>query len=392
MRLPAFSSASTPARKPASTRARHRRTTAPSAVTLGLVGVAAVAAIANPAVGALSSAAAEGSSPTTTRGTSIATSEALLERATTTGTSRSSARAGAITVAAASPFAASGLTAINVDQGTAVPAALLTVTANDSAATKAARAGLAAAVTGYDQTRAAYLAARGVEAQRQQDVRRQLATGQTTGATPTLADNQLAAARERTVEAATAHRAAIYAVNNAKQTIAPLVAKDTAAAAVRAQAARAQALKDGSLIALPGGRTAPSIAPGTPVPGGRGYVVTPEVSRWIGQALTTLYQNGYPVQPGDAANLAIIIFNESGGDPTVQNNYDSNAAKGIPSFGLMQTIGPTFDAFALPSAKDRSNPVHQIMAGARYGAQTYGSLAKVPGVASANSGGGYQPY
>ena len=134
-----------------------------------------------------------------------------------------------------------------------------------------------------------------------------------------------------------------------------------------------------------------TVRPGTPVIG-NGHTVSPQLSRQIGEALGLLYANGYPQGAQDAENLAIIIYNESGGDVGVVNTYDRNAAAGMPSFGLMQTIGPTFDAFALPTRTERNDPVAQIMAGARYAQATYGGLAGVPGVKSLRGGGPYRPY
>ena len=68
---------------------------------------------------------------------------------------------------------------------------------------------------------------------------------------------------------------------------------------------------------------------------------------------------------------------------------NSNAAAGTPSAGLMQTIAPTFDAYALPGHGDIYDPVDNIIAGVRYALARYGSLDNVPGVAAVRSG---QPY
>jgi SLT domain-containing protein len=60
-------------------------------------------------------------------------------------------------------------------------------------------------------------------------------------------------------------------------------------------------------------------------------------------------------------------MHESGGNPNAINNWDSNAAAGIPSQGLMQTIPSTFRACVLPSLASRSitDPVANITAGIR---------------------------
>ncbi|MBS2536874.1 transglycosylase SLT domain-containing protein [Catenulispora sp. NF23] len=66
-------------------------------------------------------------------------------------------------------------------------------------------------------------------------------------------------------------------------------------------------------------------------------------------------------------------MNESSGDPTAVNLYDGNAAAGHPSIGLMRTIRPTFDAYALDGHRDIYNPVDNIVAAVRYATATYGS-------------------
>lgn len=58
----------------------------------------------------------------------------------------------------------------------------------------------------------------------------------------------------------------------------------------------------------------------------------------------------------------------------------------------MQTIGPTFDAHAMPGHTDIHNPVDNIIAASRYAIDRYGSVSATPGPASVNSGGPYLPY
>jgi SLT domain-containing protein len=70
-------------------------------------------------------------------------------------------------------------------------------------------------------------------------------------------------------------------------------------------------------------------------------------------------------------------MNESSGNPDAVNNWDSNAAAGTPSIGLMQVIQPTFDAYALPGYDDIYNPVDNIIAAAIYAQDTYGGLDNV---------------
>ncbi len=83
---------------------------------------------------------------------------------------------------------------------------------------------------------------------------------------------------------------------------------------------------------------------------------------WIAKALGLM---GLPqaLAPG----VKSIIMHESGGNPNAINNWDSNAAAGNPSRGLMQTIPSTFRACLLPSLADSSitDPVANITAGIR---------------------------
>lgn len=116
------------------------------------------------------------------------------------------------------------------------------------------------------------------------------------------------------------------------------------------------------------------------------------VQEWIKQAIEVLRQNGINVTEADAQRIWQIIQHESGGNPNAINNWDSNAAKGTPSKGLMQCIDPTFNSYQLPGHGDIWNPVDNICAGVNYALSRYGSLANVPGIKATESGGGYVGY
>ena len=62
-------------------------------------------------------------------------------------------------------------------------------------------------------------------------------------------------------------------------------------------------------------------------------------------------------------------MHESAGNPSAVNGWDSNAAKGTPSIGLLQVIQPTFNAYQLAGHGNIYNPVDNIIAGARYAAR-----------------------
>lgn len=164
-----------------------------------------------------------------------------------------------------------------------------------------------------------------------------------------------------------------------------------ASARATSQLALAAELESGLRVATSDGQVVTSIKPGTTLPG-TGRPASKEVSTWIAEALAVLYKTGFPRGSDDALHLAIIIDHESAGRPTAINLTDSNALKGDPSFGLMQTIGATFRAWALPGYQLKGDPVAQIIAGARYGVNRYGSLAQIPGVAAVLAGQPYRPY
>jgi hypothetical protein len=95
---------------------------------------------------------------------------------------------------------------------------------------------------------------------------------------------------------------------------------------------------------------------------------------WIKQAISILNANGVSVSYNA---IYQTVMHESAGNPSATNGWDSNAAAGHPSIGLMQTIAPTFNAFALPGHYNIYNPVDNIIAGVRYAASRYGSLDSV---------------
>ncbi|WP_186817575.1 lytic transglycosylase domain-containing protein, partial [Nocardia neocaledoniensis] len=116
------------------------------------------------------------------------------------------------------------------------------------------------------------------------------------------------------------------------------------------------------------------------------------VDDWIRSALRVLQQIGYDTSKIDADAIAIIIRHESNGNPNAVNGWDSNAKKGTPSKGLMQTIEPTFKAHAAPGHGNILDPVDNIVAGVRYAIDKYGSVSNVPGVKAVRAGKPYVGY
>ena len=100
-----------------------------------------------------------------------------------------------------------------------------------------------------------------------------------------------------------------------------------------------------------------------------------DLGSWVAQAQSILAAHGDHVPP--AAAIEARAMTESSGNPNAVNNWDSNAAAGTPSEGLMQTIVPTFDTYALPGHTDIWNPVDNIVAAVRYANATYGAFENV---------------
>ncbi|ANS67188.1 hypothetical protein SLINC_4964 [Streptomyces lincolnensis] len=98
---------------------------------------------------------------------------------------------------------------------------------------------------------------------------------------------------------------------------------------------------------------------------------------WIRQAMDIMAQNGIP---GSYEGIHRNVMRESSGNPLAVNNWDSNAAAGTPSKGLLQTIDPTFQAYHVAgTAFDPYDPVANIVAACNYAADRYGSIDNVWG-------------
>ncbi|MFE2283679.1 transglycosylase SLT domain-containing protein [Streptomyces sp. NPDC059443] len=96
---------------------------------------------------------------------------------------------------------------------------------------------------------------------------------------------------------------------------------------------------------------------------------------WIRQSLDVMAQHGIP---GSYEGIHRNVMRESSGNPMAINNWDSNAAAGIPSKGLLQVIDPTFRAYHVPgTALDSYDPVANITAACNYAAARYGSIDNV---------------
>jgi hypothetical protein len=110
------------------------------------------------------------------------------------------------------------------------------------------------------------------------------------------------------------------------------------------------------------------------------------VKRWAPVVLRALAMVG---QPASLLGITLRRMNqESGGNPRAINNWDINAKRGTPSMGLMQTIGPTFNAYA-GALRGRGvyDPLANIYASMRYALSRYGSLTAAYGRRGGYAGG-----
>jgi hypothetical protein len=112
------------------------------------------------------------------------------------------------------------------------------------------------------------------------------------------------------------------------------------------------------------------------------------VDGWIAQALQIL-----ELPQSLAPSVKKIVMKESGGNPRAINSWDSNARRGTPSQGLMQTIPSTFKAYVHPDLADRpiTDPVANLTAGIRYMIAKHGMDTLESG-GRKNSAGGYIGY
>ncbi|MEU0847740.1 hypothetical protein ABZ387_07195 [Streptomyces flaveolus] len=124
------------------------------------------------------------------------------------------------------------------------------------------------------------------------------------------------------------------------------------------------------------------------------YKPSAGVEQWRPVVLQSLREVGQSA--GHANRTLRRMQQESGGNPTIVNKWDSNWQAGHPSVGLMQVIGPTFRSFA-GKYKNRGpfsygvsvDPLANIYASMRYALSSYGSLPKAYDRAGGYDSGGY---
>ncbi|AYF72830.1 hypothetical protein D7D52_01900 [Nocardia yunnanensis] len=166
----------------------------------------------------------------------------------------------------------------------------------------------------------------------------------------------------------------ITAAGSANGDVEPAALKETLAAAApvapaNEQPAPAAPAPAPAVAPAPAPMPAPAPAP-APAP-----VYADNLDGWIRQALDIMSQRGIP---GSYDGILRNILRESSGNPQAINLYDSNAAMGIPSKGLLQVIDPTFNAYHVDGTSTNIwDPVANIVAACNYAAHRYGSMDNV---------------
>lgn len=134
-----------------------------------------------------------------------------------------------------------------------------------------------------------------------------------------------------------------------------------------------------AMVAVPlFGATTASAATPTSAPAAAVSAAYPNnLDGWIRESLDIMARHGIP---GSYDGIHRNIMRESSGNPNAINLWDSNAAKGTPSKGLLQVIDPTFRAYHVPgTAYNPYDPVANITAACNYAAARYGSIDNVFG-------------
>ncbi|MGO3368391.1 MAG: tape measure protein [Streptococcus thermophilus] len=110
-----------------------------------------------------------------------------------------------------------------------------------------------------------------------------------------------------------------------------------------------------------------------PSGGGEDHPQGTGVARWRDTVVRALEANGIEPNNFRVSKILATIQRESNGDPNAQNNWDSNALAGHPSIGLMQTIGPTFNAYKHKGHDNIRNGYDNLLAAINYIKHRYGT-------------------
>ncbi|MEV4437261.1 transglycosylase SLT domain-containing protein [Streptomyces sp. NPDC049555] len=147
--------------------------------------------------------------------------------------------------------------------------------------------------------------------------------------------------------------------------------KADAEAAAKAKADKERAEKEAASRSAERKPVEAAQAPAAPAP----KTYANNLDGWIRESLDIMKAKGIP---GSYNGIYRNIMRESTGNPKAINLWDSNAAKGIPSKGLLQVIDPTFKAYHVEGTSwDIYDPVANITAACNYAAKVYGSMDNV---------------
>lgn len=97
------------------------------------------------------------------------------------------------------------------------------------------------------------------------------------------------------------------------------------------------------------------------------------VESWRSYVERALKENGIEPTGFRVSKILATIQRESNGNPNAINNWDSNAMAGHPSIGLMQTIGPTFEAYKHSGHNNIRNGYDNLLAAINYIKHRYGT-------------------
>ncbi|MFJ3903738.1 LysM peptidoglycan-binding domain-containing protein [Streptomyces sp. NPDC090025] len=154
-------------------------------------------------------------------------------------------------------------------------------------------------------------------------------------------------------------------------------ATKTATKTVKKAAAKAAAKTVAPAVA----RAVPAVATSAPKAAtaapAASYGYADNLEGWIRESLDVMARQGIP---GTFDGIYRNVMRESSGNPRAVNDWDSNAAAGTPSKGLLQVIDPTFQAYHVAGTSlDPYDPVANIVAACNYAADRYGSIDNVFG-------------
>ncbi|UAK32771.1 transglycosylase SLT domain-containing protein [Nocardia asteroides] len=191
---------------------------------------------------------------------------------------------------------------------------------------------------------------------------------------PSLRETVTVAAAAAGVVAVAACSASSVADNSVPSRIAMVAEQQAAAAPAPVAAPVAEAIPAPLPAPAPAPAPLPEPVP-APLPVPAPPVYANNLDGWIRQALDIMRANNIP---GTYEGIHRNIMRESTGNPQAINLWDSNAAAGIPSKGLLQVIDPTFAAYHVPGTPfDVWDPVANIVAACNYAAHRYGSMDNV---------------